>query len=447
MTKMILPVLVRQLACQKRRFTLALAASCWTLPIAGQNSPTAPVAVFVTWDGDPTTSVSIDWHLAQGSDVRAVEIRGPGIRNWNAFEGTEIQFPFSSRTVRRAKLTGLRPDATYELRVGASPIYRYRTLPARLTRHVRFAVGGDTRADSTDFGPMNRIVASRDVDFVVFGGDLAYSNGDPRLVAREESWFETITRTLVARNRRLIPVIVAIGNHEVYSNRSTSPEAMRVTRETGVHVGDAPYFTALHAHARPPHYSVIDVSDYLSLVLLNSGHTAPVSGAQTDWLREVLSRRVDVPHVFPVYHVPGYPSVRTFSGNTSRLVRENWSPLFERNGIRVAFENHDHIYKRSYPISGGRRDSTGVVYLGDGSWGAPPRRVGRDQAVPAWYIERSASVNHGIIVTLDGTSERYEVVDTRGRVFDTFRMSRRRPAPSSPPIRSSSARQPMSLAH
>ena len=41
------------------------------------------------------------------------------------------------------------------------------------------------------------VVAARDVDFVLLGGDLAYSNGDPRLVAREEAWFETVANTLV----------------------------------------------------------------------------------------------------------------------------------------------------------------------------------------------------------------------------------------------------------
>ena len=412
----LLPLIARR----TRWLAVALPAFCWITAGCAPTASGVPAAIFVTWDGDPSTSVSVDWHLAGAGDAHSVEIRGPGIGEWRAFEGAAIRFPFSSRRVRRAKIAGLRPDATYELRVGGSPTYRYRTMPASLTRPVRFAVGGDTRADSTDFGPMNRIAASRDVDFVVFGGDLAYSNGDPRLVAREESWFETITKTLVARNRRLIPVIVAIGNHEVYSNRSTSAEAMRVMQETGVRVGDAPYFTALHADVRAPHYSVIDVGGYLSLVLLNSGHTASVDGAQTQWLREVLSERAKVPHVFPVYHVPGYPSVRRFSGNTSRLVRENWSPLFERNGIQVAFENHEHAYKRSYPISGGHRDSSGVIYVGDGSWGASPRRVGRDQTERAWYIDRAASVNHGIIVTLDGETGRYEVVDNRGRIFDTF---------------------------
>ena len=47
----------------------------------------------------------------------------------------------------------------------------------------------------------------------------------------------------------------------------------------GVRLGDSRYYTALHAHARDRQYGVVDVGDYLSLVLLNTGHTAPVQGA------------------------------------------------------------------------------------------------------------------------------------------------------------------------
>ena len=45
-------------------------------------SGTTPAAVFVTWNGDPTTSVSVDWHLAADTDIRAVEVRGPGLPTW-----------------------------------------------------------------------------------------------------------------------------------------------------------------------------------------------------------------------------------------------------------------------------------------------------------------------------------------------------------------------------
>ncbi|MGZ8411761.1 MAG: purple acid phosphatase family protein [Gemmatirosa sp.] len=385
-----------------------------------------PAAIFVTWDGDPTTTVSIDWHLMRGADVPALELRGPGIPGWRAHPGTAFPFPHSTRTVRRARITGLRPDATYELRIGGSGVYRYRTMPSRLTRPVHFATGGDTQADDARFGSVNRMVARRDVDFVLLGGDLAYSNGDPRLVGREETWFETASRTLVTADRRIIPVVAAIGNHEVFSNRDTTAATRRMIDSTGVRMGEATYYRVLHAHARDRQYRVFDVGDYLSLVLLNSAHTAPVAGAQTEWLRASLAERASVPHVFPVYHVPGYPSVRSFDGATSAQVREHWMPLFEGAGVRAAFENHDHAYKRTPALRGGRRDSSGVVYLGDGAWGAGARPLGRDhKGVPAWYLERSASVNHGILVTLDRTTARVEVRDTTGALVDSLALPAR----------------------
>jgi len=407
-----------------RAFALAFVATLASGSIAGAQQAstapnTAPAAIFVTWNGDPTTTVSVDWHLAAGSDIPAVELRGPGIRRWRSYPGSAVAFPYSTRTARRARIDGLRPGAVYQLRVGGSRVYRYRTMPASLTRPVRFAAGGDTQAGLEQFGPMNRIAAARDVDFVLFGGDLAYSNGDPRLVEREQTWYETITRTLVTRNGRLIPVIAAIGNHEVFSSRDTTEATAQMMRETGVKLGDSPYYTALHAHARERQYGVVDVGNYLSVVLLNTGHTAPVQGAQTEWLRGVLAARSTVRHVFPVYHVPGYPSVRAFDGNTSVLVREHWAPLFEQFGVRVAFENHDHAYKRTHPIRAGRGDSTGVVYIGDGAWGAAPRPIGREHTEPAWYLATAKSANHGIFVTLNARTARFEMVDTAGVRLDT----------------------------
>ena len=404
--------------------TLALAAL--VLSASAPSAPVVPAAIFVTWDGDPTTTVSIDWHLLAGSDVPALELRGPGIAGWRTQAGTAFRFPHSTRTVRRARITGLQPNATYELRIGESPVYRYRTLPRRLTRPVRFATGGDTQSGDAQFGATNRMVARHDVDFVLLGGDLAYSNGDPRLVAREEMWFETASRTLVTRDRRLIPVVAAIGNHEVFSSRDTLEATRRMIDSTGVRRGDATYYRVLHAHARDRQYGVFDVGDYLSLILLNTGHTAEVAGVQTDWLHETLAARPSVPHVFPIYHVPGYPSVRAFDGPTSVQVREHWVPLFERSGVRAAFENHDHAYKRTPALRAGRLDSTGVVYVGDGAWGAVPRPIGRDtRGEPAWYLAHSASVNHGILVTLDGSTARIEVRDSTDALVDSVRVRAR----------------------
>jgi len=52
-------------------------------------------------------------------------------------------------------------------------------------------------------------------------------------------------------------------------------------------------------------FATLDFGDYLSLVLLDSGHVAPIGGEQADWLDSALGERAERPHVFAVNHVPG----------------------------------------------------------------------------------------------------------------------------------------------
>jgi hypothetical protein len=119
-----------------------------------------------------------------------------------------------------------------------------------------------------------------------------------------------------------------------------------------------------------------------------------------------------------VYHVSAYPSVRRFTSARSRAIRESWTPLFDRYGVDVAFEHHDHAYKRTPLIQGGRASSDGVLYLGDGAWAASPRGVHRPQRT--WYLDRAESVNNVIVTTIQGTDRTHTALDCDGGVIDTY---------------------------
>src|SRR5690606_34420824 len=131
---------------------------------------------------------------------------------------------------------------------------------------------------------------------------------------------------------------------------------------------------------------------------LDTDHTNPIDGRQSEWLEEVLEERREVPHVIPIYHIPAYPSARMFEGAAHRRVREHWVPLFEENGVRVAFENHDHVYKRTYPLRDNEISPDGVVYIGDGAWGTNTREIRADHsgAPRPWYAVRAEPVRHFI---------------------------------------------------
>ena len=116
-------------------------------------------------------------------------------------------------------------------------------------------------------------------------------------------------------------------------------------------------------------YNSLDFGSFLSLILLDSGHANPIEGAQTQWLNNVLEKRQNILHRFAFYHVPAYPCVRSYRTKQSVLIRKTWIPLFEKWGIQVAFEHHDHAYKRTYPLLKNRIQPHGIIYLGDGGWG------------------------------------------------------------------------------
>jgi hypothetical protein len=158
--------------------------------------------------------------------------------------------------------------------------------------------------------------------------------------------------------------------------------------------------------------------------MLDSGHLNPIAGTQARWIDETLARRARVPHVFPAYHVPGFPSFRSLTDPYVAGVREHWAPIFEKHRLPVVFENHDHNYKRTVPIRGGRADPAGVTYLGDGAWGVFV--VGLAAGEKRWFLEKAQAINHFILVRLNGADASYEALNLKGEVIDRY-TSRRTP--------------------
>jgi hypothetical protein len=333
---------------------------------------------------------------------------------WSVEATTTKPYPETDFKVFRAELTRLTPGTEYSFRIGTrSSIYRFRTMPAKATDTIHFVSGGDCGINNHAIA--NNIQAARqDPMFAVIGGDLGYDNG--RSVETSLAFLRNYSKHMVGKNGRLIPLIACIGNHEVDGGYNK-------TRDK------APFFFALFDGLyRDVSYATLDFGDYLSLVLLDTNHIAPIPGDQTAWLERTLKQRVEHPNVIVVNHVPAYPSARNPESakegkGTGELNRKHWVPLFDKYRVPLVLEHHDHTFKRSKFLLGGVENANGVLYLGDGSWGQL-RPLQPPEKVP--YL---ATVNRDFHLSLhriQGEERFHLALAEDGRVMDVCRTGQRR---------------------
>ena len=283
-------------------------------------------------------------------------------------------------------------------------------MPKDLSKPVRFITGGDAYHDDGDaFITTCKKAASLSPRFVLLGGDIAYAVHDNRQrhdkFDRWHAFLKAWSENMKAPDGCLIPILPVIGNHEVLGYYEQIPE-------------QAKFFYALFPTPGQDGCKQMLFGKYLSICILDSGHTHPIGGTQTAWLQDALRKGFSYTHRFAVYHVPAYPSVRYFRMKESCAIRRHWVPLFERYKVNAVFENHEHAYKRTFPLIDGSEHPEGVVYIGDGSWGVKPRipkRAGRTT-----YLAKSLGVRQFVVVDLTKESRTYSATTPDGTIVDTY---------------------------
>jgi hypothetical protein len=90
---------------------------------------------------------------------------------------------------------------------------------------------------------------------------------------------------------------------------------------------------------------------------------------QTQWLEQQLEKYHTRRNKFAVYHVPTYPAFNRPSDDDIRNeMKREWCPIFDKYNLTIAWENHNHVFKKTVPIRNDTSSSTGTVYIGDGAW-------------------------------------------------------------------------------
>ncbi len=274
----------------------------------------------------------------------------------NEFKGLKNYF---------VRLSGLAPNTTYRFMIHdseeTSKSYHFQTISNNPEDRLSLIGGGDSRTRRKERQQAFKMVAKLNPHAILFDGD--YTDIDSG--EKWRLWFEDWTLSYKHNGNKITPIIPARGNHER-------------TNKDLIHFFDCP--------SKKNFYNVTMGGDLLNVICLNT--EIAFGGAQKLFLKRTLESHKNYYWQLPQYHRSCRPHVSwKMKMRGVKQIYRHWIPLFELFGVMVALECDSHITKSTYPIvqdkgdgseEGFKRDDeNGIVYVGEGCWGAPLRTPDR----------------------------------------------------------------------
>lgn len=373
--------------------------------------------VRVIWSGSPQSEAVVVWDSAAAdtnsllqydtvsrSDQRGSYAFTAGVSETGLY--TEGVKPVSEESApaspdlfyHHVVLTNLEPDTVYYLAVKTAEEpereYHFRTAPND-SKALKLIYAGDSRSRIDITRKMSvqiRELFERDDSIVALlhGGDYAGTTQRDKWKA----WLEAYALT-TTKNSKLLPIIPIIGNHDT--------------------VGNSPMFR--QAYGNPggkKAYYALRLTPSVSILCLNT--EISTGGEQKEFLRNALTglKKNRVKWRIAAFHSPAYPAVKQ-----PGAAKASWVPLFEEFGIDLVLESDGHCIKRTVPIRKDREADGGVVYLGEGGYGAPQR----DPKTDLWYLQGTnafaAKGDHIMMLEITPDEIHYSTVLATGEIADS----------------------------
>ncbi|MEV5375765.1 metallophosphoesterase family protein [Streptomyces nondiastaticus] len=367
----------------------------------------APFGRHLAFGADPRTQMRISWQVPFA--VRRPYVR-VGLAPWDLGLRLEAEvrtlhtpplskkLPAVDQVYLHAALDNLRPGRTYYYGVGhdgydpADPrhfsgIGTFRTAPERPEKGGKaekftFTAFGD-QGVSYQALANDQLILGQNPAFHLHAGDICYADdsgaGKPTDVYDARVWDQFLAQTeSVAAS---VPWMVTTGNHDMeawYSPNGYGGQSARWTLPgNGFDPARAPgVYSFVYGNTG---VVALDANDISYEITANTGYSG---GAQTAWLDRRLgelrrTRGLDFIVVF--FHHCAFSTTKAHASDGA--VREAWLPLFEKHGVDLVINGHNHIYERTDALRGtrvgrkvpigGTADSTrdGIVYVTAGGAG------------------------------------------------------------------------------
>ncbi len=351
------------LTAQNRPYQVPKFAADWSKP--GKH----PDHIVLNYSDNPAKTISITWRtspqVTEGYAEIALATAAP--KFWrNAVVEKAKTFTMNASKVYTAEVVsnyhsvtfrGLIPDTLYAYRVGDGEIWsewiQFRTASDK-PKPFSFLYVGDAQNYILEL--WSRLIRegyrkAPDAGFIIHAGDLINN------AHSEREWHEWFSAG--GWIHRMLPSLPLPGNHEY-------EPYIEGESEQHLSVQWNPQFTLPKngIETLPETNYFLDYQD-VRFVVLNSMEQHE---EQARWLRKVLQKNPQK-WTIAAYHHPLYSASE---GRDNQRLRKLWKPLFDKFGVDLALQGHDHSYARGRsPVKGEnivdgsntRDQKTGTVYV------------------------------------------------------------------------------------
>lgn len=343
----------------------------------------------MTWQRDPATTLTVTW-TTEDTDLKAYPpkvvygeakamcddgrflIKAGKVESgfgtgYQAFVG-EAMIKVVAWTV---ELKDLQPDTEYVFRTGTfaeldqgqkkllgpefGKVGRFRTAPKKGDRKpMPFVFAGDSRGGAP-------IITTRAPGYAQIPALAWFFSGDMNTAGTQAEWNDWFKAMQPILDRR--PLMPVQGNHELYSDVYYNQFALPA-------MPGIPAEWMEHAWA-------LDIGN-VHFVGLDSNSADNINGS-IEWLSNDLKKAAadkDIDFTIVQYHHTTYSAG---PHGPTPWVKTLLVPLFEKHGVDLVINGHDHIYERSLPVLADKVSTPdkGITYVVAGGFYAPAYQNGQ----------------------------------------------------------------------
>jgi predicted phosphodiesterase len=309
------------------------------------------------------------------------------------------------------RIDGLNGSADYEYEIVAAggapePLAsgRTRTAPGR-DEPFTFLAFGDSGWGQHEQFEVAALMAKQEFAMAVHTGDVVYLHGKDEHYPHK--FFEPYAPWLGRA-----PIYPCLGNHDWDSNEG-EPFFRRFTLPANGPAG-----------VRPEEFYWFDYGD-VRFVCLNSNEPFGVlQEKMVPWLDAALRDAGDQWKIVYYHHAVYTSGKYEPSGKMLQLA----VPLFDRYGVALALQGHNHMYERTHPIHDNAvvEPGEGTVYVTTGAGGAPLYEL--REPVPDYMAVQFNTDYSFTLVDVSRDSLDVRQIRRDGETIDTFTIPRARSA-------------------